>query len=87
MSGVMYCSDASHRPSPLCPPWNRYGDQFMGRLESYPAGPLTGSNPTTGDNLNLLSQVNVEEYGSLFKIIYEIRYSREGWDSGVYVNI
>ena len=43
----------------------------------------------TGDwgNKNLLSQVNVEEYGSLFKVIYEIRYSKEGWPPDVYANI
>jgi len=40
----------------------------------------------TGDfgNMNLLSQVNVEEYGVLFKVSYEIRYSIEGWDQKVY---
>jgi hypothetical protein len=36
---------------------------------------------------NLLSQINVEEYGSLYKIMYEIRYARDGWDSKVYTNI
>lgn len=38
-------------------------------------------------NVNLLSQVNVEEFGSLYKIMYEIRYSKVGWDSSVYTNI
>lgn len=38
-------------------------------------------------NNNLLSQVNVEEYGALYKIIYEIRYSKEGWPPDVYANI
>lgn len=38
-------------------------------------------------NANLLSQVNVEEYGSLYKVIYEIRYSKEGWPPDVYKNI
>jgi hypothetical protein len=38
-------------------------------------------------NSNLLSQVNVEEYGALYKIIYEIRYSKEGWPPDVYANI
>ena len=40
-----------------------------------------------GGNSNLLSQVNVEEFGSLYKVMYEIRYSRVGWHSSVYVNI
>jgi hypothetical protein len=38
-------------------------------------------------NKNLLSQVNVEEYGSLFKVTYEIRFSERGWDVDVYKNI
>ena len=36
---------------------------------------------------NLLSQVNVEQFGALYKINYEIRYSKAGWDAFVYVNI
>lgn len=42
---------------------------------------------TTWGNKNLLSQVNVEEFGSLYKVTYEIRYSKEGWDSLTYINI
>ncbi len=34
--------------------------------------------------VNLLSQVNVEEYGTIFKVMYEVRYSREGWPPNVY---
>jgi hypothetical protein len=41
----------------------------------------------TFGNVNLLSQVNVEEYGTLYKVMYEIRYSREGWDPKVYWNV
>lgn len=40
-----------------------------------------------GGNVNLLSQVNVEEFGALYKIMYEIRYSKVGWHSSVYTNI
>jgi hypothetical protein len=36
---------------------------------------------------NLLSQVNVEEYGLLYKVMYEIRYSSAGWFNEVYSNI
>lgn len=39
---------------------------------------------TAWGNKNLLSQVNVEEYGLLYKVMYEIRYSSQGWDGGVY---
>lgn len=42
---------------------------------------------TTWGHQNLLSQVNVEEFGSLYKVNYEIRYSKEGWDSLTYVNL
>jgi hypothetical protein len=42
---------------------------------------------TDAGNQNLLSQVNVEEFGSLYKVSYEIRYSKAGWESLVYVNI
>ena len=53
--------------------------------------PLIPSWGPTGEgiygNQNLLSQINVEEYGSLFKVMYEIRYSKEGWPPDVYVNI
>ena len=51
-----------------------------------PAWAPVGTGPD-GDNQNLLSQVNVEEYGSLYKVIYEIRYSAVGWSSRVYKNI
>ena len=37
-----------------------------------------------GNPVNLLSQVNVEEFGSLYKINYEVRYSRVGWELDVY---
>jgi hypothetical protein len=40
-----------------------------------------------GGNVNLLSQVNVEEYGSLYKIMYEIRFSAVGWINLVYPNV
>lgn len=36
---------------------------------------------------NLLSQVNVEQFGALYKINYEIRYSKTGWSNKVYTNV
>lgn len=41
----------------------------------------------TYGNLNLLSQANVEEFGLLYKVNYEIRYSKEGWPPDVYINL
>jgi len=32
----------------------------------------------------LLSQVNIEDYGLLYKVNYEVRYNAEGWHSSVY---
>lgn len=37
-----------------------------------------------GSPLNLLSQVNVEQFGLIYKVNYEIRYSRVGWELDVY---
>jgi len=47
-----------------------------------PVGTVTGVG-----HKNLLSQVNVEQFGALYKINYEIRYSKTGWSKYVYVNI
>jgi hypothetical protein len=38
-------------------------------------------------NLNLLSQANVEEFGLIYKVNYEIRFSKEGWPPDVYINL
>lgn len=47
-----------------------------------PVGTVIG----TG-HVNLLSQVNVEMFGALYKVNYEIRYAPVGWFSEVYENI
>jgi hypothetical protein len=39
---------------------------------------------TSGKNQLLLAQVNTEDYGSLYKVQYEIRYNREGYVASVY---
>jgi hypothetical protein len=38
----------------------------------------------SGKNQLLLAQVNAEDYGSLYKVQYEIRYNREGYVASVY---
>ena len=38
----------------------------------------------SGKNQLLLAQVNTEDFGSLFKVNYEIRYNREGYNASVY---
>lgn len=52
----------------------------IGLLPSYMGTSFTIS----GKNQLLLSQVNAEDYGSLYKVQYEIRYNREGYDEQVY---
>jgi hypothetical protein len=37
-------------------------------------------------NQLLLSQVNVEDYGLLYKVNYEIRYNRNGYAKAVYAD-
>jgi hypothetical protein len=46
---------------------------------------VVGAGPN--GNMNLLSQANVEEYGTLYKVTYEIRYSSQGWPPDVYINL
>lgn len=85
-SGVCYYNDASFVQAlylllGTATATNQWGASF----------PLIPAWGPTGTGIhgkqNLLSQINVEEYGSLFKVMYEIRYSKEGWPPDVYVNI
>jgi hypothetical protein len=57
-----------------------------GSWELLPDWATVGTAPPVG-NRNLLSQVNVESYGSLYKVTYEIRFAERGWDVDVYKNI
>jgi hypothetical protein len=41
---------------------------------------------TGARNQLLLAQVNVEDFGSLYKVNYEIRYNRDGYVAAVYPN-
>ena len=44
---------------------------------------VAGTSPNTRNQL-LLAQVNVEDFGSLYKVNYEIRYNRDGYVAAVY---
>ncbi len=48
------------------------------------AGTYWNTSTEGGDNQLLLAQVNVEDYGLLYKVNYEVRYSHEGWPPEVY---
>jgi hypothetical protein len=59
-------------------------------IPTYLTGPFTVTIPTgpeTSDTYNqlLLTQVNVESFGSIYKISYEIKYSTIGWHPAVYL--
>lgn len=54
------------------------------------AGPSDAwkSNEDNGEyNQLLLSQVNIQDFGSLYKVNYEVRYSVQGWPSEVYQKV
>lgn len=86
-SGVLYVADASDVQALYALLGTATSDHNWGIYKLIPDWGVVGSAPGTGFNLNLLSQINVEEYGLLFKVMYEVRYSKVGWDSGVYINI
>lgn len=54
-----------------------------GGLELLPDWAIVGFASGVGPK-NLLSQVNVESFGSLYKVTYEIRFADRGWDVDVY---
>ena len=85
-SGVMYSSSLSDVQALLLLLNSATSTRSWGIFPLLPAWAPIGTAAGVG-NKNLLSQVNVEEYGSLYKIMYEIRYAKDGWDSKVYVNI
>lgn len=37
-----------------------------------------------GSDQLLLSQVNIEDFGSLKKVTYEVRFAKQGWDNSTY---
>lgn len=61
------------------------GDGSFLTIDLLPA--YMGSSFTvSGKNQLLLAQVNAEDYGSLYKVQYEIRYNREGYVASVYAS-
>ena len=85
-SGVAYYNDASFVQALYLLLGTATGNNSWGA--SFPLIPSWGPTGTgIHGKQNLLSQINVEEYGTLFKVMYEIRYSKEGWPPDVYVNI
>jgi hypothetical protein len=84
-SGVMYTTSISDVQALYGLLASATATNSWGIFQLLPAWAPVGS----GDfgKRNLLSQINVEEYGLLYKIMYEIRYSKDGWPPNVYANV
>jgi hypothetical protein len=68
---------------------NTWNTQLPKIVPDY-AGPAAGwtSNSDNGSyNQLLLSQVNIQDFGSLYKVNYEVRFSVQGWPSEVYQKV
>lgn len=85
-SGVIYVSEEAYVIDILGYLNTATSTTAWGSWELLPDWAIVGTAAGVG-NKNLLSQVNVEQFASLFKITYEIRYAKYGWDSKVYINL
>jgi hypothetical protein len=84
-SGVIYTTSASFVQGLYGFLGTATGNNSWGIFQLIPSWGPTGVGKY--GKKNLLSQVNVEEFGLLYKVLYEIRYSNEGWPPDVYINI
>jgi hypothetical protein len=85
-SGVIYVAEEAFVMDILSYLNNATETTSWGTWELLPDWATVGFAPGVGGR-NLLSQVNVESYGSLYKVSYEIRFAERGWDVDVYKNI
>lgn len=85
-SGVIYTNSVSYVQALYALLGSATATNAWGVFTLIPSWGPTGTVSGVGHK-NLLSQVNVEEYGSLYKVVYEIRYSAVGWDDYIYKNI
>lgn len=84
-SGTMYVRDVSGVQALMGLLNTATATNSWGVFDLIPAWAPVGA--SGGNNLNLLSQINVEEFGLIYKVMYEIRYSKTGWDKDTYINI
>lgn len=84
-SGIIYVS--THQSARLILDYLNVAvaGQVWGPFKLLPDWADTGAG--TYGSKNLLSQVNVEEFGTLYKVMYEIRYNPQGWPFDVYRNL
>jgi len=82
-SGQFYTTQSATVQGMIARVGKTSGDGSFLSIDLLPA--YMGSSFTvSGKNQLLLAQVNAEDYGSLYKVQYEIRYNREGYVASVY---
>jgi hypothetical protein len=82
-SGQFYTTQSATVQGMIARVGKTSGDGSFLSIDLLPA--YMGSTFTvSGKNQLLLAQVNTEDYGSLYKVQYEIRYNREGYVASVY---
>ena len=84
-SGFFYTSQSSHVTGLIERVGKTSGTRSFNSIDLLPS--YMGSTFTIGGkNQLLLAQVNTEDFGSLYKVNYEIRFNREGYVASVYAN-
>lgn len=82
-SGFFYTSQSSHVTGLIERVGKTSGTRSFNSIDLLPS--YMGSTFTvSGKNQLLLTQVNTEDFGSLFKVNYEIRFNRDGYVASVY---
>jgi len=82
-SGFFYTSQSSHVTGLIDRVGKTSGTRSFNSIDLLPS--YMGSTFTvSGKNQLLLTQVNTEDFGSLFKVNYEIRFNRDGYVASVY---
>jgi hypothetical protein len=84
-SGVVYMTESESVLAILGYLNHATSTTAWGAFDLLPDWAIVGTVEGVG-HVNLLSQVNVEEFGALYKISYEIRYASVGWWEKVYIN-
>ena len=86
-AGFFYTTDANTPKSLVDRVGKTSGNGSFNSIAMLPSYMGTSFVTGTGSrNQLLLAQVNVEDFGSLYKVNYEIRYNRDGYVAAVYPN-
>jgi hypothetical protein len=86
LSGVFYTTSSSLVNNLRNAVGKTSGDGSFASKDLVPA--YMGSSFTiSGKNQLLLAQVSFEDFGLLYKVQYELRFNREGYNASVYANV